>query len=91
VLPGGRKLSPLAVTRALTDIPGMRQFQVTQEQKDRFKVHLMTGKNVPNATAITTAMCDLLNFPANIAVEYTEHLPIESNGKFRVVKSLVKQ
>ncbi|MDO8684585.1 MAG: hypothetical protein Q7N50_14055 [Armatimonadota bacterium] len=84
--PDGRKLSPYSVTCAVEDIPGVQQFQVVQESILDIKVRLL-GANGVDDERIRSAVTAAIGFKVRVSVERVSRLPLEPNGKFKVVKS----
>lgn len=88
VLPDGRKKSPYAVTCAVESVPGVRQFQVIQESEDLLRIRLGSGSDA-NDLVVLKAVQDALGLPVKVIVEHVSNLQRETNGKFKVVKSMV--
>jgi len=93
VLPSGRKISPYQFTTTVELLPGIRQYQVIQETTTRILVRIVPGAGFsPGTLAEVEARCyRIVAQEAQVSAEVTESLPLEPSGKFRVVKSKVRQ
>jgi len=93
VLPSGRKVSPYHFSETIKDIPGIKQFQVTQEALTRILVRIVPDTDFsPMTLAEVEACCRRAAVQeAQITVVVAESLPLEPSGKFRLVKSEVQQ
>ncbi|MEN6372140.1 MAG: hypothetical protein ABFD64_09030 [Armatimonadota bacterium] len=88
-LPGGRKVSPYTVTCAIEDIPGVGQFQVVQRKDWTVNISLVPSSRNLNTDDVRTAVQKMLGHDVAVVVEATSRLPLDPNGKFRVVRSYV--
>lgn len=87
LLPDGRLLSPYTVTCTIEEIPGVGQFQVVQDSDGTVNIRLTPSSNTLDIDDVRTAVKDMLGEGVDVVVEVTSSLPLEPNGKFRVVKS----
>lgn len=65
---------------ALRDLPGMKQYQVIQEDLERFTIRLVTEE--PLEHEIAAAFESHFGYRPQLAFEYHDSLPREPNGKF---------
>ena len=89
VLPGGKRLSPYAVTSILRDVPGMRRFQVVQDSDVAVTVHVQATPQAPDVQTVQLAVQGALSPDFSVTVDYMESLPRDPSGKFNIVKSMV--
>lgn len=89
VLPSGRRLSPHAITSTVEDVPGIRQFQVVQDERSSIKVRVVAGPAELDDGGLRAAVQSALGTQLHVIIERVESLPREPNGKFRAVKSFV--
>lgn len=87
-LSDGRKLSPYSLTCAVRDVQGVRRFQVIQETMDRIMVRVIPKDGPVDPEQITSVIQKAVGNPVSVSVEQVDTLPLESNGKFKIVKSL---
>lgn len=90
ILPDGRKVSPYTVTCAIEEVSGVSRFKVVQERVDEIAVQLLGGSKGLCRDEVRRAIQAELGQQVKISVDHVESLPTEPNGKFKVVKSLVK-
>lgn len=90
VRPDGHKLSPYVVTCAIEDVPGVRQFQVVQTSPDEVTVHLIASTDRSTVEQVRTAVASAMGIGTRIVVEQASSLSPEPNGKFKVVKSMIR-
>jgi phenylacetate-CoA ligase len=86
-LPGGRRLSPYALTCALEEIPGMLRYQVLQLEPGWMRVRARLAE--PSAAAAATiedAIHRAAGSRIRVDVEFVEHFEAGPNAKFRVVQ-----
>lgn len=86
-LPDGRMVSPYTVTCTIEEIPGVGQFQVVQNSDWTVNIRLIPSSKAINTEDVRTAVKNILGKGVDVVVELTSSLPLEPNGKFRVVKS----
>ncbi len=82
-------VSPHGITSAIEDLPGIKQLQVIQEEAGALKVRLIVGPNPPSFKDVQKAVVRAAGIPMEVAVEFTDALEREPNGKFKAVKSLI--
>jgi phenylacetate-CoA ligase len=89
----GTVISPYQFTCSLELVQGIAQYQVTQETLERLTVRLVPGRGFgPATTNEVLARCHaILGEGAAVTVHVVDSIPREPSGKFRVVKSEVRQ
>jgi phenylacetate-CoA ligase len=93
-LPDGRVLHPYHVLTSF--IAGadswIRQYQLLQERPDRIvlRVQPVAGPVSEQVSAIERSVRPLLGPGVDFGVELLDEIPLESSGKFRVLRSLVQ-
>ncbi len=88
--PDGGVISPYQFTCSLERVPGVAQYQVSQETLDRVTVRLVPGRGFveSSATEEMLARCrDILGDDVAVTVQVVDAIPREPSGKFRVIKS----
>lgn len=85
----GSEISPYRVTDALRDVPGLRQFKVTQTKLDNVDVDLeVTSEHQSVATdRVHEILGQLLGTGMNINVNFHEKLVRDGARKFRSIES----
>ena len=93
VLPSGRGISPTALAATLERIPGIRQYQVTQDTATHIVVRIVPDVGFSSMTVAEVEIrCRrTVAEEARVTVVATESLPLEPSGKFRVIKAKVQQ
>jgi phenylacetate-CoA ligase len=91
-LPGGILMPAWEVVVFITKIRGVKQFQVIQEDIDRFRINLVKDASFTNATIMEIKQA-LLNrvkrrlqrdtVSLKVEVSLVDHIPREKSGKFR--------
>jgi phenylacetate-CoA ligase len=91
-LPDGDQLSPYLFTTSIERCRGLLQYQFIQTNKSDLlvKVILDEGAGEGVASEIEAISKLITKGTMNITVEKTQHISIEENGKFKVVKNLLK-
>lgn len=93
-LPDGRVLHPYEiVTRVvLGPNPWIRQYQLTQERIDRIVLRIVPAGAAPadQVAALRDSIARLLGPTVTFEVSLVEKIPLETTGKFRVSRSLVR-
>jgi phenylacetate-CoA ligase len=92
-LPDGRSLSPYTLTCAVEDVPGIRQYQIVQPSREAVVVKVVPDRAFEEATpaAIEAALAPAFGTAeVAVTVEVVPDLPREPGGKFRVVRSDVR-
>lgn len=90
LLSDGRSVTPYTITCAIEDIPGVRQFQIIQEETGLIRVKLLDGLETPSLDNVRNAIRRAVGNSTSVVVQIVDSLQNEPNGKFKVVKSLVK-
>jgi phenylacetate-CoA ligase len=87
--PDGAIISPYQFTCSLELVPGVVQYQVSQQALDQFTVRLVPGPGFgPASTEEVLERCRaILGEDADATVQVVDEIPREPSGKFRVVKS----
>jgi hypothetical protein len=71
------------LSAALRDLPGMRQYQVIQEELERFTVRVSSA--APFDREIRAALQAHFGYePERIDVEYVERIPRDASGKLHL-------
>ena len=76
----GRRLIFFRLSIALRDLPGMKQYQVVQEELERFTVRLVMDQ--PREEEIAAAFESHFGYRPQLTFEYHDFLPREPSGKF---------
>ena len=92
ITPDGHKLSPYRFTTAIEKINGLLQYQFIQKDVRSIIVKaIMSGKAGPQELReIKTRIQAVVAEPMDIKVETCKKIDMEQNGKFKVVKNIVK-
>ena len=90
-LPGGRLLSPYAITQAVETIPGMERYQVIQDSLERYRLRVQGRFADPEAARaeIVTAVKGVVGAAAAVEVAFEDRVEPPPGRKFRVVESRV--
>ena len=94
ITPDGHKLSPYRFTTAIEKINGLLQYQFIQEDVQSIIVKaIMSGKDWTRQELreIQKRIQAVVAEPMDIKVETCKKIDIEENGKFKVVKNIVKE
>lgn len=91
VRPDGTVLSPYEFTCSLERIPGIGQYQVTQESREHLRILLVPGRGFERAALHEAqARCRaIMGEKASVSVRIVDAIPREPSGKFRVVRSSI--
>jgi phenylacetate-CoA ligase len=93
-LPGGRMLHPYEIIRGIVSeiVPWVSQYQLIQERVDRITCLVVTSTNpTPSQVAIVEdSATKLLGPGVEFRIVLVSEIKFESNGKFRVARSMVK-
>ena len=83
-LPDGRMVPALVPIEVLRYIEGLRQFQVVQEDQDRFLIRIIRGRGMAKTApdAIREQLTPILG-DVTIEVQEVDHIPREKSGKLR--------
>ena len=89
-LPDGTSVSPYAMTHALEQVRGLRQFQIIQMATDRVTVKIVgdPGHEPTLCTEIRARLSEVLP-GVEIGAQQVERIESDRSGKFRVVYSRV--
>jgi phenylacetate-CoA ligase len=91
-LPGGRTVTPYALTCRLERIQGLRRYQVIQKSHNEFRVLVETADGNGNGRArderIAEVMREALGKQAGVTVEPVRKIAQDPGRKFRVVESV---
>ena len=89
--PDGRAVGGTYWTILLRSRPGLRQFQVVQEQLDRLRILYRRDPDVaqPDFQHFLSGIRKTCGESVRVDFEEVDRISAEPNGKFRVVKSLV--
>lgn len=92
-LPGGRIVHPYELTvPMLTEDPWLRQYQMTQETRDRIVFRAIAWKKPDEAhlRRIEQSAREVFGSDVSFRIELVDRLEYEKSGKFRPSRSLVK-
>jgi phenylacetate-CoA ligase len=93
-LPDGRVLHPYHVLTSFIDGADrwIRQYQLLQERPDRIllRIQPVAGPVSEQVSAIERSVRPLLGPGVDFGVQLLDEIPLESSGKFRVLRSLVQ-
>ena len=83
-LPDGRRIPATVPIEVLRYVPGLRQFQVIQEARDRIVVQIIPGRAMAKTApdAIREQLRPILG-DVKIEVREVDHIPREKSGKLR--------
>jgi phenylacetate-CoA ligase len=91
-LPGGGQVSPYTLTCSVENVPGLRQYQIVQETKDRVVVRVIPNGELDQGARELLREALGPSLPGiEVRVEIVQSLPREPSGKFRVVRSDVSR
>ena len=73
-------------------IKGVKQYQVIQEKIDAFRINIVRteGFKEENLELMTTTIREKFGEDAHVQVDYLDHIPFTSGGKYKLVVSQVK-
>jgi phenylacetate-CoA ligase len=92
ITPDGRRISPYRFTTAIEKIDGLLQYQLVQENVHGITVKAVMAENT-NAHLIIEqikGIDGLSDRPLQVVVEICHAIDVEENGKFKVVKNMMK-
>jgi len=78
----GRRIPFVDLSVALRDLPGMRQYQVIQEEVMRFTVKIVAGAHLDEG--IHAAFAKEFGYAPALDIEYVTDIPRDASGKFFV-------
>ncbi len=80
--PDGRRIPFVQLSVALRDLPGMRQFQVIQEELRRFTVKVVASGEID--PAIHAAFLKEFGYAPRLDIQHVEEIPRDPSGKFSI-------
>ncbi len=80
--PDGRRVPFVDLSVALRDLPGMRQYQVIQEELRRFTVKIAAAQNLD--AAIRAAFLEQFGYAPQLDIRYVDEIPRDPSGKFYI-------
>lgn len=80
--PDGRRVPFVKLSVALRDLPGMRQYQVIQEELRKFTVKVVSGENLD--AGIQAAFLKEFGYAPELKIEYVENIARDPSGKFSI-------
>lgn len=88
--PGGTSVSPYAMSFAMEQVQGLRQFQIIQLATDRVKVKAVAAPGLARVIPreVQSRLGNLLSGMV-IEVDLVDRIETDRNGKFRIVSSRV--
>lgn len=87
LLRNGRRIPYIDLSVALRDLPGMRQYQVIQEEVERFTVKVVSEHRLD--APIEQAFARALGYSPRIDIETMDSIPRDPSGKFFICLSKV--
>jgi len=92
LLPDGRCVSYLALTRVFGPLANIRRSQLVQDRVDHIRVKVVPGSGFSgdDADSIRTGIRQILSADVSIDIELLEDIPIEKSGKLRWFVSELK-
>lgn len=90
VLPNGDKISGATFYATLEYFPFMKQFKIVQESADNCTVFLkITDPNDENRMQVEGALMRLLEEKIRYKIKYVDDIPIDPNGKTKILSSKI--
>jgi len=90
VLPNGDKISGATFYATLEYFPFMRQFKIVQESADTCAVLLkITDPNEENRMQVEDTLMRLLEGKIQYKIKYVDDIPIDPNGKTKILSSKI--
>lgn len=84
----GRRVLCSSLIREIQGLPGIRQYQVIQEETERFEVKVVAAGNIDDG--IREAFTHHFGYrPERIAITYVDSIPREPSGKYHMTISRV--
>ena len=85
----GTVMHGLALIYILRDLPGLSSFKVVQESRERTRVLLVAGPGFDRGREgeIVRGFKRRLGEAVQVVVEFVDHIPAETSGKFRYIVS----
>jgi phenylacetate-CoA ligase len=80
--PDGRRVPFVQLSVALRDLPGVRQYQVIQEELRRFTVKIVAAGNLD--AGIHAAFLEEFGYAPHLDILYVENIPRDPSGKFSI-------
>ncbi len=80
--PNGRRIPFVQLSVALRDLPGMRQFQVIQEELRKFTVKVVGPPEID--PGIRAAFLQEFGYPPHLDIVHVEDIPRDPSGKFSI-------
>ena len=80
----GRLISPAKISVMMWGAEGIKQWQVIQEEKDKYILKLNCERRV-DETALIGKFVELLGRDASIEIKYVDEIPVTSSNKRRAV------
>lgn len=89
----GKQISPHAITNAMWEHQGIRQFQFIQKSTTEYLVKVNPIESItPNSDAIIATMKKYVGSKAQIVVELVNEIPVLASGKRRyIVNEMIKK
>lgn len=90
LLPDGTSVSPYALTVAVEALRGIRQYQITQETRERVVIRVVPLRETepPDAAQLREVLAGILP-GLQVLVRFVERIEAEPSGKYRIVASRV--
>jgi len=91
IAPDGRWVHGLALIYVIREIPGVRQYQIVQDDVDRIRVKLVCGEGFPTdgPRRIRDGIAERLGDDVGVSVEHVDEIALDASGKTRSVISVV--
>lgn len=93
VLRDGQSVSPYMLTTAIEDVPGLLKYQFIQINKMMLLVKIVTDKGKQNTAVklIEDNLQHVLDNGLEMKIQICDQIPIEGNGKFKVVYNEIEK
>jgi phenylacetate-coenzyme A ligase PaaK-like adenylate-forming protein len=91
-LSGGEKISGATFYALLEYFPFMRQFKIVQNHENECTVMLrVSDPSEGNRAQVEAVLGALLDGKIRYAVEYVDEIPVDPNGKTKILTSVVNR
>ncbi|HUV04519.1 MAG TPA: hypothetical protein VMX94_05375 [Armatimonadota bacterium] len=88
VLPSGEMISPYVLTCAIENVPGVKRFQIVQDDSSRLRVDFVPACDPEEIVPLLAARIERVVGPTmQVDVRPVDDIHREESGKFKVVKS----
>lgn len=93
MLPSGKRIYAFALRHILRDIPGISQYQMIQQKKDKVRINIVKDEDFSSDTIfeIEENCKHILEDNITIEINIVEGIPGSTTGKFHAIKSELNQ